>query len=95
MSILNRLFGRAKQQAPISPMAADEKEIEGVLVQATPHDEGGQSRLGARLSKEIDGEMRHHTLIRADTFPNREDAIAAAFRKAEALIKEQGDTIFA
>lgn len=94
MSIFGKLFGGGKPKSPAEPQVVAEREISGVLVQATPINEGGQFRLGAKLSKEIGGEMRHHMLIRADVFTAQDDAVEAAFRKAERAIKEQGDGLF-
>ena len=94
MSILKKLFGGGGNGASAPVVVAAETKIDGVKVEATPIEEGGQYRLAALLTKEIGGEMKTHKLIRADLFPNRDDAVQAAFRKAELLLKEQGDTIF-
>ncbi len=92
MSILKKLFGGGNGAA--APEVADETTIDGVRVAATPMPEGGQFRLCAVLTKEVDGEMREHRLIRADVFGSRDEAVQAAFRKAERVIAEQGDALF-
>jgi hypothetical protein len=90
MSILKKLFGSAsKNVEPEEPI-----EHEGYQITPSPIAEGGQFRLSADISREIDGETKIHRMIRADIFPNRDDAIAASIRKARQMIKEQGDQIF-
>ena len=90
MSFLKKLFG----SAPRIEKSEEPVEHEGYQITATPIAEGGQFRLSAEISREIDGETKTHRMIRADIFPNRDDAIAAALRKARQVIKEQGDRIF-
>ena len=51
-------------------------------------------RLSARIEKDIDGETRVHTLIRADTIASKDDALAATVAKARQVIDEQDDGLF-
>lgn len=99
MSILKRLFGGGADTAGGNGAATPakvvaERVIDGVKVEAMPIAEGGQFRLCALLSKEIDGEVKTHRLIRADTFSSQDDAVEAGFRKAERVLAEQGDALF-
>ncbi len=90
MSFLKKLFG-------ISPAAEETAatiEHEGYRISPSPVSEGGQFRLCAEISREIDGETKTHRMIRADIFPNRDDAIETSCRKAKQMIDEQGDRIF-
>ncbi|MCB1464684.1 MAG: hypothetical protein KDJ90_20225 [Nitratireductor sp.] len=89
MSFFKKLFGGSGGGLKIDPV-----EHEGYLITAAPIPEGGQYRICATISKEIDGETRQHRMIRADLLPSAEDAVDATLRKARQLIKEQGDTIF-
>ena len=88
MSFLKRLFG----SGAASPAASIVHE--GYTIAATPQKEGDQYRLHGKISKEIDGEVKTHTLIRADLFPAPEDCVAQTFVKAKQIIKEQGTRIF-
>ncbi len=90
MSFLKRLFGA--KGAGAAPAA--EIIHEGYRIAATPQKEGDQFRLHGTISKEIDGELKSHTLIRADLFPASEDCVAQTFVKAKQVIKEQGTAIF-
>lgn len=89
MSFLKRLFGGGKSDSAKSADGPTE-EYEGFLVRSTPQKEGGQFRLCGIISKEIDGELRQHQLIRADILPSMDDAHQACFRKARQVIDEQG-----
>ena len=94
MSLLKRLFGGGGNGADGGNEAAEEVEHEGYLIQPAPIKEGGQFRLSAVISKEVDGERKEHRLIRADVFSSADEAAKAAVRKAEIVIKEQGDRMF-
>ncbi len=88
MSFLKRLFGgggsdKAKAEAPSI-------EYEGFLISSTPQNEGGQFRLCGIISKEVDGELREHKLIRADILGSPDEAHQACFRKGRQVIDEQG-----
>lgn len=92
MSFLKRLFGGGSGENPREALA--KAEFEGYRIQATPVPEGGQYRLCALISKEIDGTVREHTLIRADMFPSADQAAEASLAKAKRLIEEQGEGLF-
>ena len=90
MSFLKKLFGGNSD----APTSAAGETYEGFRITPTPQREGTQYRIGARIEKEIDGEMRSHTLIRADTIGDPDEAAAASIAKAKQMIDEQGDRIF-
>lgn len=92
MSFLKRLFGGSS--APAVPKVAAEETYEGFHIAATPMPEGGQYRLAANLSKNVDGEERTHRLIRADLFTSEDEAATFAIRKAKQMIDEQGERLF-
>ncbi|MEM7461953.1 MAG: HlyU family transcriptional regulator [Pseudomonadota bacterium] len=93
MSFLKKLFGGGGGSgAGAKPV--EELEHEGYRVTTTPIPEGGQYRLSAVITKEVDGEILEHQLIRADLFTNTQDASQAAIRKAKQVIAEQGDKMF-
>lgn len=90
MSLLSRLFGGGGS-APSEP----EPEIyKDVAIFGDPINEGGRFRLGARLQKEINGEVKTHMLIRADTFGSHEEALEVSVSKAKMVIDQQGDKLF-
>ena len=92
MSFLKKLFGIGNSDGE-SNKDAPSIEYEGFLVRSTPQNEGGQFRLCGIISKEVDGELREHKLIRADILPNADEAHQSCFRKARQVIDEQGDRL--
>lgn len=91
MSILKWLFGD-KSAAADSAQASVEHE--GYTITPTPIAEGGQYRLCGVISKNIDGELREHRLIRADILPTLAVANEFTIRKAKQAINEQGERLF-
>ena len=88
MSLLSKLFGGD---------AKPEKEPEVYKdFRIFPEPQSGQGgyRLAARIEKEIDGKVKVHQLLRADTIQSVEEAEAFSIRKAKQVIDEQGDGIF-
>lgn len=92
MSFLKKLFGGGGGESENTTDATE--EYEGFKITAQPSSEGGSYRVGALIEKNVDGETRQHTLIRADTIQGLEAAQAASVRKAKQVIDEQGDRIF-
>lgn len=93
MSLLSRLFGGGSSTS--TPKAAAQPEVyNGYSIYPEPANEGSRWRVGARIEKEIDGEIRTHTLIRADTLEDMNSAVSASLGKARQIIDEQGDGIF-
>lgn len=88
MSLLSKLFGSS---APKEPEA---ETYDGFRVIPEPVKEGTQFRLGARIEKEVDGELKTHSLIRADTFGSEEEASRFALVKAKQLIDQMGERLF-
>ena len=87
MPFLKKLFGGTSSAAP-------EPEIyEGFKIYPEPAKEDGSFRLTARIEKEVDGEVRSHLLIRADTFQNAEIAAEAAVTKAKMMIDQMGEQL--
>ena len=94
MSFLKKLFGRGAGASASfdAPLATEEHE--GFTIEVTPMKDGGQFRLAGTISKEIDGEVKTHKLIRADMFQSTEDCAKFTIIKAKQVIKEQGDGLF-
>ncbi len=92
MSFLKKLFGIGGSSEANS-IDAPSIEYEGFMVRSTPRSDGGQFRLCGIISKEVDGELREHQLIRADILPSVDEAHEACFRKARRVIDEQGERL--
>lgn len=91
MSFLKKLFGGGNNQAKTKVEPVEYKDC---FIVASPMKDGGQFRVCGKITKEINGEEKEHTLIRADTLPSLEQANEMTIRKAKQVIDEQGDSIF-
>ena len=89
MSLLSRLFGGKGE-----PAAPTGEDYEGFTIYPEPAAEGSHYRLAARITREVDGELKEHTLIRADTFDGKEAADQAAVAKAKQMIDQMGLRLF-
>ena len=90
MSFLKKLFGGSDGGGA----TAQAEDYNGYLIFASPQSDGKGHRICARIEKEIDGEVKTHTMIRADVCQSAEEAERLSTLKAKALIDQQGDTIF-
>ncbi len=94
MSFLKKLFGGGNDGDSSPKVTAEPVEHEGYSITPTPMKDGGQFRVCATISKEVDGEVKSHQLIRADVFTSADECSDATLRKAKQVIKEQGDRMF-
>ena len=90
MSFLKKLFGGSEKTSSASK-SVDELDYEGFHIATTPIDEGGQFRVCAMITKDIEGEMKTHRLVRADMCGSQQEASDIAIRKAKQMIDEQGE----
>jgi len=90
MSILSRLFGKGKGEA-----AAAEPEVhKGFFIFPEPYADAGVYRVAARIEKEIGGELKTHSLVRADTCNDIDTAKSLSVMKAVQLIDQMGERLF-
>ncbi|WP_299928957.1 HlyU family transcriptional regulator [uncultured Pelagimonas sp.] len=90
MSWLSKIFGGGAS----SDAAAEVIEYNGFRITPTPVNEGGQYRIGARIEREVDGEIKTHDLIRADMIRDFDECKDASIRKAKQMIDQMGDRLF-
>lgn len=69
-------------------------EYQGYTIRPTPRREGSQWLTAGVIAKEIDGEPKEQSFIRADTHASREDAESCALGKAKLIIDQQGEDLF-
>ncbi len=94
MSILSRLFGRSDApKAQLAP-ASEPVSYKDFTIFVEPIKEGARYRVAARIEKEVDGEMRSHQLIRADTCESADAAAELTMSKARQMIDQLGNGIF-
>lgn len=87
MSLFSKLLGRGKPEP--EPVIHN-----GFRIFVLPAKEAGGYRIGARIEKEVGGEVRTHMMIRADTYGDADTATEASLSKAKMLIDQQGEGIF-
>ena len=92
MSLFSKLFGGGGGgSAAPEPETIDHN---GYSITPSPIREGNRYRICAKIVKEVGGETKTHTLIRADTIDDFETAVEASVGKAKMLIDQQGDRLF-
>ncbi len=84
---LKSLFAASKE-TPEPPVSESYKGFE---IRLTPIKEGNQFRVGATISK---GDCSHR-MIRADVMFSQQECEDLSRRKAQGLIDQQGDNMFA
>ena len=92
MSFLKKLFGGGGGSS--TPPSTPTETHNGYKIFAEPVRDGGTWRIGARIEKEINGEVKSHFMMRADTLQGFEEACAASMNKARMLVDQQGNSIF-
>jgi hypothetical protein len=93
MSFLKRLFGGGDKAAPVAK-TEEPIDYKGYSLVAAPMADGGQFRVAGSISKDVGGEVKTHTFIRADVFADRDAAVQATIRKAQLIVDQSGDMIF-
>jgi hypothetical protein len=73
---------------------ADAVEYKGYRIRPQPYRTDGAYQTAGTIEKDGPDGVRTHRFVRADTHPNRDDAIAFAITKAKQIIDLQGDRIF-
>jgi hypothetical protein len=69
-------------------------EYKGFRIRPAPYPAKGQFQTAGVIEKEVDGVVKEHRFIRAETHASKDDAGAFAIAKARQIIDEQGDRIF-
>ena len=74
--------------------AAEATEYNGFSIHPAPRRQGSVWLTAGRITKSFPDGVKEHQYIRADTYADRDDAIAFCIQKAKQIIDEQGDRIF-
>lgn len=91
MSFLKKLFGGGGNA---DAQKVEPVEYNGFLIYPAPIQEGSTYRISARIEKEIDGETRSQSLVRADTVNSVDAANDMSVNKAKQVIDERGEALF-
>jgi hypothetical protein len=94
-SLLKKLFGGSgRGEAAADAPAAEATEYNGFSIHPAPRRQGSTWLTAGRITKAFPDGVKEHEYIRADTYADRDDAIAFCIQKAKQIIDEQGDRIF-
>ena len=94
-SLLKKLFGgSAREGAGETAAAAEATEYNGFSIHPAPRRQGSVWLTAGRITKAFPDGVKEHQYIRADTYADRDDAIAFCIQKAKQIIDEQGDRMF-
>lgn len=94
---LKGLFGggrEAGEEGGASAIGPEGVEYEGYRIHPTPQRQGGQWLTAGVIRKDVGGETKEHSFIRADTFGSKDEAAAMAVEKGRLIIDERGDRMF-
>ena len=82
--------GGSESEGPPAPAV----EYKGYRIRPAPYRANDQYQTAGTIEKDTPEGVKEHRFIRADTYHNRDDAIAFAISKAKQIIDQQGDRIF-
>ncbi|MDC0736860.1 HlyU family transcriptional regulator [Cognatishimia sp. SS12] len=88
MSLLKKLFGGA------APKEAEPETYKGFSIFVAPQKDGANYRIAGRIEKEVDGTLKTHNFLRADTFNTADTAADMTLMKAKQLIDQMGERLF-
>ncbi|MCP5153088.1 MAG: hypothetical protein H6983_02910 [Ectothiorhodospiraceae bacterium] len=94
VGFLKRLFSGGSGEPP-PPREEASMEYEGFTIVAAPQQDAGGWRVAGAVRKEIDGEVREHTFVRADVSPDKDAVVQMTLAKGQRIVDEQGERIFA
>ena len=92
MSFLKKLFGGGMSSG--GDKEAPSEIYEGYTITPNPMKADGGFRLAAKITLDVEGEMKEHQLIRADVITDYQECVTSSLNKAKQVIKEQGMNIF-
>lgn len=90
--LLGRLFGGGEATSPQEPVSKE--DYKGFELLAAPVKDAGRWRVAGSVIKRADGQEQRHDFVRADTFPERDDAVAVTLTKGRLLVDQLGDRVF-
>jgi hypothetical protein len=93
MSFLRGMLGGG-ERPPESVAAESATEYKGFSIVPAPRRESSGWLTAGTISKAFPDGAKEHKFVRADTYSNRDDAVAFCVTKAKQIIDEQGDRMF-
>jgi len=98
MSFLKKLFGGGEEAGGDAgtgaPKPLGEESYKGFLIKAVEMRAGSEYQLAGTIEKDVDGELKTHSFVRADRVGSKDELVALALSKGRQIIDEQGDGVF-
>lgn len=94
MGLFGKLFGGGTKEAGGSAKEGEAVEYNGFQIHPAAQPQNGQWLTAGIIRKEIDGEVKEHRFLRADTHGSAEAANDFAVVKGRQIIDEQGVRVF-
>lgn len=93
--MLNRILERLTGQRPrAQATTAATETYKGFTIHAAPRKDSDGWRVAGRIERESAAGTRTHEFIRADAFPDQQDAVTVTVRKARQMIDQMGESLF-
>lgn len=93
MSFLKKIFGGGSGGGD-EAHSGEPVDYNGFTIRAAPYKADGGYQCSGVITREIGGETKEHTFIRADRCQSLDEAMAISLRKAQQIVDQQGDRIF-
>ena len=93
-SLFGKLLGGSTKEGANAAEPAEAVEYNGFTIIAAPLKEGGQFKTAGSIVKDVSGETKTATFVRADNHADRQSAVSHSERKAKQIIDEQGEGMF-
>lgn len=94
MSFWSKLFGGTSGSTGGGKATSNLHEHKDFQIDVAPMKESGGYRVAATITKDVEGELKTHQMIRADTIASLEEAEEVTLHKAKQFIDQMGDGIF-
>jgi len=92
-SFLRGLLGGGDRE-PEAAAPEPATEYKGFSIRPAPRREASGWLTAGIITKQFEDGPKEHKFVRADTYTNRDDAVAFCVTKAKQIIDEQGDRMF-
>jgi len=98
MSFLKKLFGGGGTDdggaGAGSPKVLGSEEYKGFTIRAMEMRVGGEFQLCGEIEKDVDGETKTQSFIRADRLSGAEEVARITLAKGRQVVDEQGEAVF-
>ncbi len=88
------LFSKLKGGASKPQSEAETISYNGYNITPAPAKVAGGFRVGAKITKEKDGQVLTHDMVRSDVIQSKEEALRISELKAKMVVDQLGDDIF-